>query len=151
MADIEQVKATIMKKFEEMLNKGIDSIQNGEKFSSSEIGKEIGKFMNQKLKDLRKPTHCGGKKKSDDEGEKKHKTPRKALTIRTKAVDEEKKKRAPSAWNIYYKLKSAQLKIENEKNGITKTPKEMMAEIALLWKDDKATFKVPSDEEESDE
>ena len=33
-------------------------------------------------------------------------------------------------------------KIENEKHGITKNPKEMLADIALLWKDDKATFKV---------
>ena len=153
MENIDEIKVSIMKKFEEMLEAGLVSLQDGGKFSSSEIGKEIGKFINQEIKDIRKPRGGGGrKKKSDDEeentdekAEKKPRAPRKKKTDGEEKP--EKKKRAPSAWNIYYKMKSAELKAENEENGIKKSPKEMMADIALLWKEDKATFKVPSDEE----
>jgi hypothetical protein len=148
MENIDEIKSSILKKFEEMIEAGLVSLQEGGKFSSSEIGKEIGKFINQELKDIRKP-RGGGKKKSDNESdettEKKPRAPRKKKTEGEE--NPEKKKRAPSAWNIYYKLKAAELKAENEENGIKKSPKEMMADIALLWKEDKATFKVPSDEE----
>jgi hypothetical protein len=160
MENIDEIKVSIMKKFEEMLEAGLVSLQDGGKFSSSEIGKEIGKFINQEIKDIRKgmlqdirkPRGGGRKKKSDDESEKSDEKPeKKPRAPRKKKTDgeekPEKKKRAPSAWNIYYKIKSAELKAENEENGIKKSPKEMMADIALLWKEDKATFKVPSDEE----
>ena len=157
MENIDEIKVSIMKKFEEMLNAGLGSLEQGGKFSSSEIGKEIGKFINQELKDVRKPRGGGRKKKSDDEEEnsdekpeKKPRAPRKKKT--EDGVEKpEKKKRAPSAWNIYYKMKSAELKAENEENGIKKSPKEMMADIALLWKSEKGNFKVPSDEEEPEE
>jgi len=156
MENIDEIKVSIIKKFEEMLNDSIVSLQDGGKFSSSEIGKEIGKFINQELKEVRKPRGGGRKKKSDDESEKSdEKSEKKPRAPRKKKTDgeekPEKKKRAPSAWNIYYKMKSAELKAENEENGIKKSPKEMMADIALLWKEDKATFKVPSDEEEPEE
>jgi hypothetical protein len=162
MENIDEIKVSIMKKFEEMLDAGLVSLQDGGKFSSSEIGKEIGKFINQEIKEIRKPRGGGGgrKKKSDDEGEKQEeksdeKPEKKPRAPRKKKTDgeekPEKKKRAPSAWNIYYKMKSAELKAENEENGIKKSPKEMMADIAVLWKSEKANFKVPSDEEEPEE
>jgi hypothetical protein len=159
MENIDEIKSSILKKFEEMLDAGLVSLQDGGKFSSSEIGKEIGKFINQELKDVRKPRGGGGKKKkSDDESDEKsdEKSEKKPRAPRKKKSDDgeekpEKKKRAPSAWNIYMKIKMAELKAENLENGIEKKPKELMAEIALLWKDDKATFKVPSDEEEPED
>lgn len=154
MENIDEIKSSILKKFEEMLDAGLVSLQDGGKFSSSEIGKEIGKFINQELKDVRKP-RGGGKKKSDDETdekpEKKPRAPRKKKSDDGTDEKPEKKKRPPSAWNIYMKIKMAELKAENQENGIEKKPKEMMADIALLWKSEKANFKVPSDEEEPEE
>jgi len=144
MENIDEIKVSILKKFEEMLNAGLVSLQDGGKFSSSEIGKEIGKFINQEVKDIRKSRGGGAGKKTEE----KVKAPRK----KQKKDDDdeekpEKKKRAPSAWNIYMKIKMAELKAENEENGIKKSPKEMMADIAVLWKSEKANFKVPSDDE----
>ena len=144
MENIDEIKVSILKKFEEMLNAGLVSLQDGGKFSSSEIGKEIGKFINQEVKDIRKSRGGGAGKKTEE----KVKAPRK----KQKKDDDdeekpEKKKRAPSAWNIYMKIKMAELKTENEENGIKKSPKEMMADIAVLWKSEKANFKVPSDDE----
>ncbi len=142
MENIDEIKVSILKKFEEMLNAGLVSLQDGGKFSSSEIGKEIGKFINQEVKDIRKSRGGGAGKKTEE----KVKAPRK----KQKKDDEEKpekKKRAPSSWNIYMKIKMAQLKAENEENGIKKSPKEMMADIAVLWKSEKGNFKIPSDKE----
>lgn len=152
MENIDEIKVAIMKKFEEMLNTNLGSLQDGGKFSSSEIGKDIGKFINQELKDVRKP-RGGGRKKADqdsqEEGvekpEKKERAPRKKKE--EGAEKPEKKKRAPSTWNIYYKLKSAELKAKNAENGIKMAPKEMMAAIALIWKDEKETFVPPTEEE----
>jgi len=73
MENIDEIKVSIIKKFEEMLNDSILSLQDDGKFSSTEIGKEIGKFINLKMKDIRKPRGGGAggrKKKSDDEEEK---------------------------------------------------------------------------------
>ncbi len=142
MENIDEIKVSIMKKFEEMLNAGLVSLQDGGKFSSSEIGKEIGKFINQEVKDIRKPRGGAGKKT-----EEKVKAPRKKQKKDDGEEKTEKKKRAPSAWNIYMKMKMAELKAENEENGIKKSPKEMMADIAVLWKSEKTNFKVPSDDE----
>lgn len=143
MENIDEIKVSIMKKFEEMLEAGLVSLQDGGKFSSSEIGKEIGKFINQEIKEIRKPRGGGAGKKSEE----KVKAPRKKQKKDDDEEKPEKKKRAPSAWNIYMKMKMAELKAENEENGIKKSPKEMMADIAVLWKSEKANFKVPSDEE----
>jgi len=151
MENIDEIKIAIMKKFEEMLDAGLSSFQDGGKFSSSEIGKDIGKFINQELKDVRKP-RGGGRKKADQDSQGEEKPEKKKRAPRKKkeegAEKPEKKKRAPSAWNIYYKLKSAELKAENAENGVVMKPKEMMAAIALLWKDEKETFKIPSEEDE---
>ena len=149
MENIDEIKVSIMKKFEEMLDAGLVSLQDGGKFSSSEIGKEIGKFINQEVKEIRKPRGGGGGKKTEE----KVKAPRKKQKKDDGEEKPEKKKRAPSAWNIYMKIKMAELKAENEDNGIKKSPKEMMADIAVLWKSEKANFKIPTDEEadETDE
>jgi hypothetical protein len=142
MENIDEIKVSIMRKFEEMLDAGLVSLQDGGKFSSSEIGKEIGKFINQEVKDIRKP-RGGGEKKTEE----KVKAPRKKQKKNDDEEKPEKKKRAPSTWNIFMKIKMAELKVENEESGIKKSPKEMMADIALLWKSEKANFKVPTDEE----
>jgi len=149
MENIDEIKVAIMKKFEEMLDAGLGLIQDGGKFSSSEIGKEIGKFINQELKDIRKPRGGGRKKADQEEGDEKPQKKERAPRKKKEEGDEkpEKKKRAPSTWNIYYKLKSAELKAENAENGIKMAPKEMMAAIALLWKDEKETFVPPTEEE----
>ena len=152
MENIDEIKVSIMKKFEEMLDAGLVSLQDGGKFSSSEIGKEIGKFINQEIKEIRKPRGGGGGgggKKTEE----KVKAPRKKQKKDDDEEKPEKKKRAPSAWNIYMKIKMAELKVENEENGIKKSPKEMMADIAVLWKSEKVNFKIPADEEavESDD
>ena len=143
MENIDEIKVSILKKFEEMLDAGLVSLQDGGKFSSSEIGKEIGKFINQEVKDIRKPRGGGAGKKTEE----KVKAPRKKQKKDDDEEKPEKKKRAPSSWNIYMKIKMAELKAENEENGIKKSPKEMMADIAVLWKSEKANFKVPSDDE----
>lgn len=138
MEDIEVIKNSIIKKFSEMLSENLDNYESTGKFSSSEIGKEIGKFINDKLKDIRK-SHSSAKKKKINQSSDDEKIQSKKDSI---SEVKEKKKRKPSAWNIYMKKKVAELKIENEKNGISKNPKEMLADIALLWKEDKLTFKV---------
>jgi hypothetical protein len=164
MENIDEIKVSIMRKFEEMLDAGLVSIQEGGKFSSSEIGKEIGKFINQEVKEIRKLINqevkeirkprggscsgCGGRKKQHEllikinekiKGEEKVKAPRKK---QKKDDSEEKpeKKRVPSVWNIYCKIKSYALKLEYEEIGIEKSPEEIMADIALLWEEDKADF-----------
>ena len=142
MENIDEFKVSIMKKFEEMLDAGLVSLQDSGKFSSSEIGKEIGKFINQELKKVRKSHSNGVEAKKSDV-----KAPRKKQKKDDEEEKAEKKKRAPSAWNIYMKIKMAQLKAENEENGIKKSPKEMMADIAVLWKDEKTDFKIPTGEE----
>jgi hypothetical protein len=160
MENIDEIKATIITKFEEMLSQNLESFESTGKFSSAAIGKDIGKFINDKLKDMRKSTTAAKKKKSNDsENEsdsdskekklkkvendvKEKKTVRKTKKDDVEGEIKEKKTRKPSAWNIYMKKKMAEYKIENEKNGISKNPKEMLADIALLWKDDKASFKV---------
>ena len=155
MENFDEIKASIIKKFDEMLTTSLETFESTGKFSSSEIGKDIGKIINDKFKDMRKSHTSAKKKKSSDiksdsdskekeskkdDGEVKEKKPRKSK--KDDGEVKEKKPRKPSIWNIYMKKKMAEYKIENEKNGVTKNPKEMLADIALLWKDDKATFKV---------
>jgi hypothetical protein len=157
MENVDEIKATILKKFEEMLSQSLESFESTGKFSSAAIGKDIGKFINDKFKDMRKSTTAAKKKKSSDsenesDSDSKEKKSKKEdgevkekKTRKSKKEDgevKEKKTRKPSTWNIYMKKKMAEYKIENEKHGITKNPKEMLADIALLWKDDKATFKI---------
>jgi hypothetical protein len=148
MENIDEIKVSIMRKFEEMLDAGLVSIQEGGKFSSSEIGKEIGKFINQEVKEIRKPRGGGGRRKQHEllikinekiKGEEKVKAPRKK---QKKDDSEEKpeKKRVPSVWNIYCKIKSYALKLEYEEIGIEKSPEEIMADIALLWEEEKPDF-----------
>ena len=40
------------------------------------------------------------------------------------------------------KKKMAELKAENEEHGVVKSSKELLSDVALLWKEDKATFKL---------
>jgi hypothetical protein len=162
MENIDEIKESIVKKFDEMLSENLELFETTGKFSSSEIGKNIGKFINEQFKDMRKSHTAAKKKKSSDcendsdsdadskekkskkvDGEvKEKKTVRKTKKDNVEGEVKEKKTRKPSTWNIYMKKKMAEYKIENEKNGISKNPKEMLADIALLWKEDKATFKV---------
>ena len=160
MENIDEIKLNIIKKFDEMLSENLESFETTGKFSSSEIGKNIGKFINEQFKDMRK-SHTAAKKKKSSDGEnendsdsnekklqkvdgevKEKKTVRKTKKDAIEGEIKDKKTRKPSTWNIYMKKKMAEYKIENEKNGISKNPKEMLADIALLWKEDKATFKV---------
>jgi len=126
---MEDIKAIILKKFDEMLTTSLESLESGGKFSSSEIGKDIGKFINEELKEIRKKSNSGTRKKKVEEDT-------------TSKDDEKKPKRKPSLWNIYMKKKIIELKAEYEEKGIIKNSKELLSEVAILWKEDKATFKV---------
>lgn len=159
-----EIKASILAKFDELLSAALTSLEAGEKFSSAEIGKEIGKFITQEVKDIRKPRGGGSKKtdgeekpkekKSDDEGEKEEKPKKPRKSKKNSDEDEEKPekpKRKPSNWNLYMKAKMAELKAKNEEDGTSKKPKEMLVEIAEMWKDEKSTWSPPnSSEDEKD-
>jgi len=144
MENIADIKASILKKFDELLTTSLTSLESGGKFSSSEIGKNIGKIINEELKDVRKGNSGTRKKKVEEETNKTADTKSKKSV---KTDDEKKSTRKPSLWNIYMKKKMAELKIENEEKGITKSSKELLSEVALLWKEDKATFKIDEDSE----
>jgi len=154
MANYDDVKATIMAEFEKMLDEGLTSLISNGPFSSSAIGRDIGKFINQEVSELRssvggkKTRSSVAKKQSDDDAEeKKH---AKAAPTKTKkssakkATDDEvkeKPKRAPSAWNLYVKAKYAELKAADAEAGEKTNSKEMLSRIAAFWKIEQDDFK----------
>jgi|694.fasta_scaffold01147_6 hypothetical protein len=141
MENIADIKASILKKFDELLTSSLTSLESGGKFSSSEIGKNIGKIINEELKDVRKGNSGTKKKKVVDKKVEEENTA-KPKEKSKKSDDEKKSTRKPSLWNIYMKKKMAELKAENEEHGVVKSSKELLSDVALLWKEDKATFKL---------
>jgi len=138
MANIEEIKQSIIQQVDKLLSENLELLSKGGKFSSSKIGVEIGKIINQELNDIR------SKKKLNDT----------FITNEKTLISQEdnsiKKKRQPSTWNIYMSRKMAEIKAENLQYGISKTSKEIIADISLLWKEEKEDFiKLLKTEQES--
>jgi len=120
---IDEIEKNIILKIKEFISPSLLSLKRGGRFSSSELGKEIGKLINKEVEEIRKSR--SGKK-------------------HTALKKEEKPVIKKSKWTLFMNYQYKKVKAKNLETGVKMTDEEIIKIITDLWTKEKDVWEPPN-------